>query len=63
MRLIKLKEVMNLTALSRSCVYSLIAKGQFPQSVPLGMRSVAWVEEEVLTWIAKRIAARDAKQC
>lgn len=59
MRLIKLKEVLNLTALSRASVYRMMADGKFPSSVPLGERSVGWVEEEILNWIEERIAARD----
>lgn len=59
MRLIKLKEVLNLTALSRASVYRMMADGKFPSSVSLGERSVGWVEEEILSWIEERIAARD----
>ncbi|WP_345843142.1 AlpA family transcriptional regulator [Shewanella algae] len=59
MRFIKLKEVLNLTALSRASVYRLMNDGKFPVSVSLGERSVGWVEEEVLNWIEERIAARD----
>ncbi|MBO2581740.1 helix-turn-helix transcriptional regulator [Shewanella algae] len=62
MRLIKLKEVLNLTALSRASVYRMMADGKFPSSVSLGERSVGWVEEEILNWIEERIAARDDGQ-
>ncbi|TVP09637.1 MULTISPECIES: helix-turn-helix transcriptional regulator [Shewanella] len=62
MRLIKLKEVLNLTALSRASVYRMMADGKFPSSVSLGERSVGWVEEEILNWIEERIAARDTSQ-
>lgn len=36
MRLIRLKEVMDQTALSRSAVYRKMNEGSFPQSVSLG---------------------------
>lgn len=36
MRIIRLKEVMDLTGLSRSTIYKYIAEGQFPVPVPLG---------------------------
>lgn len=63
MRLIRLKEVMDQTALSRSAVYRKMNEGSFPQSVSLGDRAVAWVESEVQDWIAQRIAhhAREFK--
>lgn len=59
MRLIKLKEVLEVTGLSRAYTYRLMADNQFPKSVSLGARSVAWVEAEVQDWILERIAARD----
>ena len=46
-RLIKLKEVINLTALSRSLIYKKMKEGLFPKSVSLGDRAVAWVESEI----------------
>ena len=55
----RLKEVMEMTGLSRSYVYQLMAEGDFPQSVSLGARAVAWVESEVQDWILERIALRD----
>ncbi|MZI95605.1 AlpA family phage regulatory protein [Vibrio sp. CAIM 722] len=47
MCLIRLKEVMAMTGLSRSYVYQLIGEGYFPQSISLGARVVAWVQSEV----------------
>ncbi|WP_080477160.1 AlpA family phage regulatory protein [Vibrio cholerae] len=43
MRLIRLKEVIELTGLSRSCIYKYIEEGRFPRNVPLGGRSVGCV--------------------
>ncbi len=47
MRFLKLKEVMEKTALSRSAIYRKMNDGEFPQSVSLGERAIAWVESEV----------------
>lgn len=60
MRLIKLKEVIETTGLSRSTIYKYIEDGLFPRSVSLGGRAVAWVDEEVKDWIVARIEERDA---
>ena len=59
-RLIRIREVMNLTGLSRSYVYELAAQGRFPSSVLLvpGGTSRAWVYGEVQDWLNQRIAAR-----
>ncbi len=61
-RLIRIREVMNKTGLSKSSVYDLMAQGLFPQTVRLSDtgRAVAFIEAEVDRWIAARIAARKA---
>lgn len=58
-RLLKLRDVMDRTSLSRTSIYRLISRAQFPNSVSLGGR-VAWLEAEVSEWIDARIAARAA---
>lgn len=58
-RLIRLKEVLNKTGLSRSALYDFIKKGSFPPAISLGNRSVAWSNLEVDKWIQERI--RSAK--
>ncbi|WP_139750796.1 helix-turn-helix transcriptional regulator [Aeromonas media] len=63
-RLIRMKEVIQKTGLSKSSIYDLIARDQLPRPVrlsPTGGRSVAFVESEIDTWIAERIAARHAE--
>lgn len=59
MRLIRLKEVMETTGLSRSCIYKYIDSGDFPRNVPLGGSAVGWVESEVQDWIRSLIETRD----
>ncbi|MEH6532217.1 MAG: AlpA family phage regulatory protein [Photobacterium frigidiphilum] len=43
----KLKEVIEKKALSRSAIYRKMEAGEFPVSVSLGDRAVAWVESEI----------------
>lgn len=62
MRFLRLKEVMELTALSRSSVYKFMNDDKFPKSVSLGDRAVAWVESEVHDWMNERLSERDEKQ-
>ncbi|MFG0721890.1 helix-turn-helix transcriptional regulator [Pseudomonas sp. GLN_6] len=58
-RFIKLAEVKTLTTLSTSEIYRRIAAGTFPAQVPLGPKSVAWLEAEVLAWCDSLIAQRE----
>ncbi|EHR6925614.1 AlpA family transcriptional regulator [Vibrio parahaemolyticus] len=58
MRFLKLKEVMEKAALSRSVIYRKMSEDAFPKSINLGDRAVAWVESDVDDWMAKVLASR-----
>lgn len=60
--LIKMNEVVDKTSLSRSFLYDLMKKGQFPKPCKLAVRASAWVEAEVDEWIQSRIDARDMEE-
>ena len=53
----RLPQVTAHTGLSRSTIYSMIATGDFPTSINLGIRSVGWIAEEIEKWIQSRIDA------
>ena len=55
MRFLKLKEVMQKTALSRSAIYRKMNDNNFPQSINLGDRAVAWVDSQVDVCNGKRV--------
>ncbi len=56
---LKLAKVMQITALSRSSIYSFMEKGSFPAAIKLGPRSVGWLEQEIREWLADRVEARN----
>ncbi|KNH11817.1 transcriptional regulator [Vibrio lentus] len=58
-RLMRMKEVIRVTGMSRSFIYKRINEGEFPTAISLSAKSVAWVEEEVQQWIASKIQQRD----
>jgi prophage regulatory protein len=43
--------------LSRSTIYLRVSQGTFPRPVSLGGRAVGWLEDEIQSWLAERIAA------
>ncbi len=53
--ILRLPEVKKRTGLSRSSIYAMINKGQFPKQIPLGDRAVGWLEEEIDGWITEKI--------
>lgn len=46
--------VQELTGLSRSTLYDMMAKGQFPAPVKLGTRAVGWREADLNAWLESR---------
>jgi prophage regulatory protein len=56
-RMLKRKDVEQMTALKRSRLYAMTAAGKFPKPIKLSERSVAWIESEIQAWINDRIAA------
>ena len=59
-QLLRLPQVRQIVALSRSEIYRLISLGRFPRPIPLGERARAWDADEVQTWVMGRIEARKA---
>lgn len=57
LRMLRLRQVMARTGLSRSTIYGHISDDRFPKQVSLGPRAVGWVEMEIEEWIASRIEA------
>ncbi|MBN8727435.1 MAG: AlpA family transcriptional regulator [Xanthomonadales bacterium] len=55
--LIRLPQVVDRTGLSRSSIYALAAKQQFPRPIRLTVATSAWIESEVDDWIAARVEA------
>lgn len=52
---LRLKQVLAQTGLSRSGMYSLMARGEFPKNFPISRRAVAWDSQHVADWQAGRI--------
>ena len=62
--LIRLHEVLNRTGYSKAWIYALMSKGEFPQSVKIGTRAIAFIEREIDDWVEQRIAeSRNHGQC
>lgn len=57
-RLIRLREVLTRTGRSKAQLYRDIAVGDFPKPIKTGRRSVAFVEAEVMAWLAARMDQR-----
>jgi len=54
---VRLPQVKDMTCLSKSSIYRLMAVGDFPSQIPLGARSVVWVRSEIEEWCIMKINA------
>ncbi len=52
--LMKRPQVEQFTSLSRSGIYALMAKGEFPRPIKLGIRAVAWRCADIEAWLGSR---------
>ena len=53
--LLRLQQVMDRTGLGRSSIYAMASKGGFPKPIKIGLRSSAWLENEIKDWVRDRI--------
>ena len=53
-KLLRKAEVINRVRLSASRIYALMAMGEFPRPIKIGVRNVAWKESEIDNWLASR---------
>jgi len=51
----RLPEVLRQTGLSRSTIYELISRDDFPRQIQLGRRAVGWIAEDVIKWIHAKV--------
>ncbi len=57
-RILRLDEVEAKSGFKRAHIYSLMKKGEFPQSLRLGVRAVGWDSTEIDLWITERLKNR-----
>jgi prophage regulatory protein len=62
LRILRRPDVEERTGLRRSAIYEAIAEGRFPAPINIGPKAVGWVESEIDSWVAERIAARDERR-
>lgn len=55
-RILRWPELKNTVGYSRTNIYYLMKKGDFPQAIKLGGRAIGWLESEVIEWIHDRVA-------
>lgn len=61
MRILRMRDVVDMCGLSKSHIHSLISEEKFPRGVLLVPGGVAkgWLEYEIVAWIEQRVEERD----
>ena len=59
--ILRLRDVVAWTGLSRSTLYAMIAEGSFPRPVLLGKRAVGWRETDVSAWLGNLKLSGDVR--
>ena len=54
---LRMKDIQQMTALSKSTIYRLISEGSFPKQVKIGKRTVVWVRSDVSNWMDQQLSA------
>ncbi len=61
-RMLRRPDVEALTGLSRSTIYASMDRGTFPRPVRIGLRAVAWREDDIECWLKQCPEANPAEQ-
>ena len=54
-KLLRLRDVIKMTSLSRTTIYEYMAEGKFPKNILLGPKISVWIEREIQEWINSQI--------
>ncbi|MCE8540279.1 AlpA family transcriptional regulator [Ruegeria pomeroyi] len=54
LKILRRREVESIIKLSRSTIYNLMAKGEFPKPIKLGARAIGWLESDIRDWLNQR---------
>jgi prophage regulatory protein len=58
MKFLRIRQVMQLTGLSRMTIYRLELAGEFPKRRQLSKNSVAWLDIDIAQWAESRPVSR-----
>lgn len=51
-KILRIRQVIEVTGLSRSSIYLKISRNEFPAQIKLGVRAAGWVETDIQLWIS-----------
>ena len=58
-KILRLKDVMERTGLSRATIYKLIKENSFPAQINITERCVGWSEDDIHDWVLQKLEKSD----
>jgi prophage regulatory protein len=55
LRILRWPELKSIVGYSRTNIYYLMKRGEFPQAIQLGGRAIGWLESEIDEWIRAKV--------
>lgn len=52
--ILRLNQVKEICGISRSTLYALLQRGEFPAPISLGARAIGWFASDVNEWVVSR---------
>ena len=62
MKVLRTRDVADVTGLSRVTIWRLERAGDFPNRIRLGQNSVGWLQDEIEAWLINRRQTNDRTQ-
>ena len=59
MKVLRTRDVADVTGLSRVTIWRLERAGDFPERIRLGQNSVGWFQDEIEAWLTNRRQSND----
>jgi len=53
-RILRFREVVEITGLSRATIYRMMDRGDFPKALKLSTKAIGWRESTVNRWVVSR---------
>ena len=54
-RILRIRDVIEITGLSRSTIYLYMSSGGFPKPIKLGAHRIGWTDVSIQKWISFKI--------
>lgn len=58
MQIVRLQEVIKMTSLSRTSIYTNIQQGAFPKPIKIGKRAIGFIRDEIDKWFQTQMTNR-----